>query len=98
VAKMLHKKLGHDKKLLRTSFGTSTQELALAKPLCRGMKFASKPCGLSVAEKASIAGVVVGGKKVKRAVSYLGHTRHLKMIVALPSPPASVPKSPLLRS
>jgi hypothetical protein len=72
VAKMLRKKLGHDKKLLRTSFGTSTQELALAKPLCRGKKFASKPCGLSVAEKALIAGAVVGGKKVKRAVKLFG--------------------------
>jgi hypothetical protein len=72
VAKMLCKKLGHGQKLLRTGFGTSTQELVLAKPLCHGKKFASKPCGLSVAKKASIAGAVVGGKKVKRAVNLFG--------------------------
>jgi hypothetical protein len=43
---------------------TSTQELALAKPLKCSMKFATKSSGLSPTKKASIARIEAAGKKM----------------------------------
>jgi hypothetical protein len=43
---------------------TSTQELALAKPLKHSMNFATKSSRLSPAEKASITGVEAASKKM----------------------------------
>jgi hypothetical protein len=65
-------KWGRGRKLVRFETRTSTQELALAKPLGRSKKFAVKSCGLDVAEKASVARINVAGGKPKRALNLFG--------------------------
>jgi hypothetical protein len=51
---------------------SSSQELALAKPLKRSMKFATKSSGLSAAENASLAGVNAAGQKPMHALDLFG--------------------------
>jgi hypothetical protein len=46
------------RKSKRPEMCTSTQEITVAKPLGRGKKLSTKSSGLSVAEKASLVGVV----------------------------------------
>jgi hypothetical protein len=48
---------------------TSSQEIAVAKPLGRVKKLSTKSSGLSVVEKALLAGVVTIGGKLKCALN-----------------------------
>jgi hypothetical protein len=57
-------KWGHRRRSSHSAVQTSVQELALAKPLKHSSKLATKSSGLSVAERAFVAGVKTGSKKM----------------------------------
>jgi hypothetical protein len=64
---------------------TSTQELALAKPLNHSVKFAAKSSRLSAMEEASLAGVNATGKKPKRVLDLFGSNSSASDSEAIPS-------------
>jgi hypothetical protein len=49
---------------------TSAQEIVVVKPLGRGKTLSTKSSGYSVAEKASLTGIVTCGGKPKRALNF----------------------------
>jgi hypothetical protein len=69
VVNKTSRKRGHGKKSTRTKTRTSTQELALAKPLGCGKKFSARSSGLSVAENDSLGAAV---RKPKHALNLFG--------------------------
>jgi hypothetical protein len=72
----IFRKRGHGRRSSHSGTHTSTQELALAKPLKCRMKFAIKSSRLSLAEKASIAGIEVASKKTSSTSATRGNVTH----------------------
>jgi hypothetical protein len=72
VARKTSVKQGQGRKSTRPETRTTTQEIAAAKPLGHGKKLSTKSSGLSVAEKASLVGVVTAGGKPKCALNLFG--------------------------
>jgi hypothetical protein len=65
-------KRGHGGNSIRSGTLTSTQELALAKPLKCSTKFVARSSGLSAVKKASLARVNAASKKPKRVLDLFG--------------------------
>jgi hypothetical protein len=72
VAWKTSSKRGHGGKSIHSETQSSTQELALAKPLKRTTKFVAKSSRLSATEKASLAGVHAADKKPKCMLDLFG--------------------------